>query len=183
MPYRDLLKSWLLIVLCGMLLAGCGFGKNLVTREEQQTYVDARLEFILRYPASWAPFLSTTGSGHYAHYAVTWNVEAAGLNNDTSLIVVSMPHHLLVPGLEPEDILLDLYQDLSVDRRAEELLPAGTSVKLTGHTPHRIIGAWVLEDGSRTYLLSVAAPPQHYKQQENLFNRIAHSFRPYRQAK
>jgi len=177
---RKPLKFWLLIVAGCMYLIGCSFGNNLPPHQEMETYVDARLEFTLRYPAAWAPYLSTTGAGHYAHYSVTWDVAAEGLNKDTSLTVVSMPRYLLLPGQEPEDILVDLYQDLAIDPRSEELLPAGNALKLTGHNQHRVVWAWVLAHDSRYYMVSIAAPPQRFERQVKLFNQIASSFQPYR---
>lgn len=159
-----------------LILSGCNLIRGSSGQNGLQAYIDANLIFTISYPEKWAPFLSATGSGPYAPYSVSWEVREEGLNNDISLVVISIPKHEIVPGIEPTGILLDLYPNLTFVSQKEVPIPAGQANKLHGYTPHKTLQSWVISGDQRLYLLIFTAPPEYFARQDELFQQIVLSF-------
>ena len=179
MPDRTPKYLLFLVLAVCIALAGCSIGKKPSAPEGLQTYIDANLRFSISYPESWADFLSTTGYGPYGPYSVDWNVQKEGLNNDISMMVISIPLHEVVPGIKAETILLDLHPNLIITGNEAESLPAGEASRLSGYTPDKTLQAWALDNSRRHYILVFTAPPDYFATQMTLFNSIAHSFEPH----
>lgn len=171
--------SLFLLLLAGLiciLFSGCSISKGSSGQNGLQAYIDANLVFSISYPETWAPFLSATGPGPYSPYSVAWEVQEEGLRNDVSLVVVSIPNHEIVPGIEPTRILFDLYPNLTFVNREQVTVPAGLADKLHGYTPHKTLQSWIISGDQRLYLLIFTSPPDYFASQVMLFQQIVLSF-------
>lgn len=166
--------------LTALLVSGCSSSSKDSVWHKKQAYIDARLQFSISYPQSWGTSQAVPDLGSYSVDSVSWEIRNDELNDQDDLVltVVSLPRSGVITGPDVlDEVLTDIYPNLTFTDRKNVEIPAGSAIMLTGHTPQTTFRGWSISGNKRDYLLIAVSSPEKFNEYLPLFEEVTESFR------
>ncbi len=163
-----------------LLLFGCmSDGNRLANQTRKQLYIDANLQFEISYAEEWVLTPEPMTLRPFGKETVTWRIDPEYSDSPLlKLSIVSLSAARNQYGYNGlENILHTLNSNLLIKTRELSNLPVGATRKLTAETANDAFEVWLYIGKKRHYMINGAASTPITKQQRQMFEQIARSFR------
>lgn len=166
----------LLLCLVIATAAGCARpGPEAVDAGPTGFYVDASLGFAIEHPQNWQHTREQQLPGPGT--TVLWQPKAAG--RGARLAVTSLLPTQAVGGFDRLlEIFRDRHPDLGVTAREPLTIAGAAAQKIRAHTSAQVFELVMITTQTRAFILAFSAPPDQFKGDQDVFDRILESFRP-----